>query len=112
MLSFLEAVFMVFVFPGYHHGLPRDVGCSNKYETACQPLCTLSALCTLCFLEVDTAKLGTKNSPAEEISVGWELVGVLVGVLPFFGTLVGVFRFPVGVLLAASEWWEFYLADK
>ena len=55
-----------------------------------------------------TAKLGIKKHPMEQSFIGWEFVGVLVGVLPFFGTLVGVFVFLVGVLIPlVGVWWEF-----
>jgi hypothetical protein len=36
------------------------------------------------------AKVRHKKHPAKENFVGWELVGVAVGVEPFFASLVGV----------------------
>lgn len=60
------------------------------------------------FLTSDVAKLGTKKARWKQKSIGREFVGVLVGVLPFFGTLVGVFVFLVGVLIPlVGVWWEF-----
>ena len=52
-----------------------------------------------------SAKVRHKKHPAKEKFVGWEFVGVLVGVLPFFPISVGVFGFSVGVL---RFWWEFW----
>ena len=44
-----------------------------------------------------TAKVQHKKHPTKEKFVGWELVGVLVGVLPLFPIPVGVFGEMVGV---------------
>jgi len=52
----------------------------------------------------DAAKVGAKKARRKDCCVGWELVGVLVGVLCFSGSAVGVFLFLVGVL---AFWWEF-----
>ena len=70
-------------------------------------------LANLVRTSIDDAKLGTKKHPTERKSIGWELVGVLVGVLPFykksvgvlpqnggsFGVLVGVFNFSLLFLI-------------
>ena len=45
---------------------------------------------------IGTTKVGTKKARWKEFSIGWEFVGVLVGVLPFFG-------FSVGVLVGVSR---------
>ena len=59
---------------------------------------------------IGTTKVRTKKARWKEFSIGWEFVGVLVGVLPFFGFSVGVltlfggsFGFSVGVLVGVSR---------
>ena len=53
------------------------------------------------------AKVGTKKSRRKNYSVGWELVGVAVGVEPFFAAPVGVEPHFGG------SWWELLtLASK
>ena len=74
------------------------------------------------------AKVRTKKHPTEEFSIGWELVGVLVGVLPFykksvgvlvenggsFGVLVGVLVGVFAFLLKSGGSFQFFatLSDK
>lgn len=59
---------------------------------------------------IGTTKVGTKKARWKEFSIGWEFVGVLVGVLPFYRFSVGVltllggsFRLLVGVLVGVSR---------
>ena len=59
---------------------------------------------------IGTTKVGTKKARWKEFSIGWEFVGVLVGVLPFYRFSVGVlalfggsFGFSVGVLVGVSR---------
>ena len=59
---------------------------------------------------IGTAKVGTKKARWKEFSIGWEFVGVLVGVLPFYRFSVGVltllggsFGLLVGVLVGVSR---------
>jgi hypothetical protein len=54
-------------------------------------------LSSVSIAEEFSAKVRTRKHPAKETFVGRELVGVLVGEVPFFCSSVGVFGFSVGV---------------
>ena len=64
------------------------------------------ATLALCSLWNPSAKVRHKKHPAKDFFVGWELVGVLVGVLPFSPISVGVLVF------WWEFWWEFLLKTK